>query len=271
MKFSDTETKLKTHFLEATKFTYSDGSVATVCKKIHRYSKKYINLKNRPPTVNRNEPMTKMALKRTLNRYFEKLFELDLENEKCRFLTLTISKEKYNNYKKICERFKYFIGEVREQTKKYYLGMIRFIELQQNGFFHIHCILVFNSKNFNFTSKELQKIWGWGLVDIKTIKDRFGLFDYLTNLKHSATFGTSNEFTRYPKGARIIYISPQLSRSKFENISLSSDKFARLPNMAKFEEYTKVHQYFDPITQKVRTCIDRKILIKKNSKEAEQK
>lgn len=251
--------------------TYSDGRTAIVCKKGNTGVKSAIKVRGRFPPVNRKEPMTKEALKRTLNRYFEKLFELDLEDEKCRFVTLTICNEKHNSYNKICERFKHFIGEVRAKTKKHYIGTARFIELQENGFFHIHCILVFDSKNIDLTCKDLHKMWGWGLVDVKTVKNRFGLFDYLTNLKHNATNGNDNKFTRYPKGARVIYISPQLSKSKSKNISLSPEEISQLQEVTEFEEHTKIHQYYDPTTKKVRTCIDKKILIQKNKKEEKQK
>ncbi len=246
--------------------TYSDGRTAIVCKKANKGIKTAIKCRGRCPPVNRNENMTTEALKRTLNRYFERVFELDLDDEKCRFVSLTISKEKHNSYSKICERFKHFIGEVREKTKNHYIGTVRFIELQKNGSFHIHCILVFDCKGINLSDETLQKMWGWGFVEDKAIYDRFGLLDYLTNIKHSLGNKDNSKFTLYPKGARIIYISPNLPKIKNKICSLSPEELLAFSKEMEFEWHIKTHQYFDPKTKKVSTCIDKKILIQKNKK-----
>jgi len=254
------------HLIQAQEITYSNGGKAIVCKKAVNGAKCPIKIRSRCPPINYNEPMTKEALKRILNRYFVKLFELDLIDQNCRFVSFTISKEKYNFYSKISERFKYFIGEVRAVVKNHYLGTIRVIELQANGNFHIHCILVFDSDCVDLSDKTLQKIWGWGSVEDKEIYDRFGLIDYLTNIKHNLENGNSERFTRYPKGARVIYISPNLPKAESKNISLSPAEISQLQEATEFEEHTKIHQYYDPMTKKVRTCIDKKILIQKNKK-----
>lgn len=141
------------------KITYTDGGAAYVFKKAR------LGVQNAPqkrqtfPLVNRNEPMTKTAYRRTLNRYFERLIELDLDHEKCLSLTLTIRSEQYNSYEKICDRFKHFTNEVRCSNKvgTAYVGAIRFIEVQEKGFFHIHCILVFDTANHS--GKEENKLY----------------------------------------------------------------------------------------------------------------
>ena len=142
--------------IPAKEITYSNGRKAIVGKKVINGAKSPIKKRGRCPPVNRNEPMTKKALKRTKNHNFGRLFELDLINQNCRFVSLTICKEKYNIYNKVSKRFKHFIGEVREKVKNHFIGTARFIELQKNGFFHIHCILVFDSKNIDLTCEDLQ-------------------------------------------------------------------------------------------------------------------
>lgn len=81
-------------------------------------------------------------------------------------------------------------------------------------------------------------------IFIKVVKNRFGLFDYLTNLKHNMTNGKDNKFTRYPKGARIIYISPNLPRAKSKDILLTPEEYSALQNSGEYEVYFKSHQYY---------------------------
>ena len=126
-------TNFNTNFDDTTQFTYSDGRVATICKNDRTSFQKVKISKGRPPPVNRDEPMRKAALKRTLNRYFERLFELDINDNNCLFVTLTISRQKDNDYKKVSGLFKRFIGEIRGRVKNSYIGTFRSIELKKNG------------------------------------------------------------------------------------------------------------------------------------------
>lgn len=252
------------------KITYSDGSTAYVFKKVNKH---VLNASTRWqgfPLVNRNEPMTKEAYKRTLNRYFERLIELDLAKKKCLFLTLTIRNEKYNTYEKICDRFKDFTNKVRfnKRVDNSYVGVVRFIEVQQKGFFHVHCILVFDREPVKLTWKVLRRIWGWGYVKVKSVNYLIGLFDYLTNSKHSTE--NAGKFTRYPKGARVIYITPNLPKSKSENIELSFEECAALIQKKDYIGQIKIHKYFDIATQSVRSCIDKMVLIQIFQKEVAQ-
>lgn len=252
------------------KITYADGGVAYVFKKVGSTVQPALTRRRSFPPVNRNEPMTKTAFRRTLNRYFERLVELDLEKEKCLFLTLTICNEKYDHYEKISDRFKDFTNKIRFNRKvgNSYLGSARFIEVQQRGFFHIHCIVVFNRKNVGLTWKDLRRMWGWGYVKVKPVNNFLGLFDYLTNPKHGT--GSDGEFTRYPKGARAIYISRKLPKCKSENITISSEECAALIQSDKFVGHLKIHKYFDTDTQKVRTVIDKMVLVQTIQKEVAQ-
>ncbi len=243
------------------KITYTDGGTAYVFKKANTCVHNNLTRRHNFSPVNRNEPMTKTAYKRTLHRYFERLIELDLEKEKCLFLTLTICDEKYNSYSKISGRFKHFIYEIRSKVGNSYVGTIRFIEVQQKGFFHIHCVLIFNSKNINLTWRELHKIWGLGYVKIKPVNYLIGLFDYLTNQKHNAKKEDNNKFTRYPKGAKVIYISPNLPKCKSETISISVEECSALIRNEECIGHLKIHKYFDTETQKIRVCIDKMVLV----------
>ncbi len=262
--------KFQTRLEQVRKITYADGGVAYVLKKAGSGVQNALTRRRSFPPVNRNEPMTQTAFRRTLNRYYERLVELDLEKEKCLFLTLTICNEKYNDYEKICDRFKVFTNNIKSNHKvgNSYVGAARFVEVQQKGFFHIHCIVVFNVKNIGLTWKDLRRMWGWGYVKVKTVNNLLGLFDYLTNPKH----GTENygNFTRYPKGARVIVISPNLPKCKSENITISSEEFAALVQSEKCIGHLKIHKYFDTNTQKVCTAIDKMILVQIIQKEVAQ-
>jgi len=262
--------KLQMRPEQVRKITYADGGVAYVFKKAGSGVQNTLTRRRSFPPVNRNEPMTKAAFRGTLNRYLERLVELDLEKEKCLFLTLTICNEKYNDYEKICDRFKVFTNKIRFNRKvgNFYVGAIRFIEVQQKGFFHIHCIVVFNVKNIALTWKDLRRMWGWGYVRVKAVSYLFGLYDYLTKTKH----GTENDgkFTRYPKGARVIQISQNLPKGKGENITISSEECAALIQSDKFVGHLKIHKYFDTDTQRVRTVIDKMVLVQIIQKEVAQ-
>lgn len=245
------------------KITRSDGGTAYV------FRKAYLGVHTTPPKrqsfppVNRNEPMTKSAYRRTLSRYFERLIELDLENKKCIAVTLTIRNEEHNTYEKISERFKHFTNEVRFSKKvgNSYIGTVRFIEVQEKGFFHIHSILVFDSSNINLTWKDLRRMWGWGFVKVTSVYNFIGLMDYLTNVKHGVDNNPNNKFTRYPKGAKIIYISPNLPKCKSENITLTAEECAALVSSEECIGHIKAHKFFDPTTKKVRISIDKMVLV----------
>lgn len=243
------------------KITYLDGGTAYVLKKASKGVQNAPTKRTSFPLVNRNEPMTKAAYKRTLNHYFERLIELDLQKEKCLFLTLTICSEEYNTYEKICDRFKVFTNKVRDSKKVggSYVGAVRFIEVQQKGFFHVHCILVFDREPIRLTWKDLRRMWGWGYVKVKAVNYLIGLFDYLTNPKHGAE--NEGKFTRYPKGARVIYVSPNLPKCKSEIVDISIEKCAALIQSEQYIGQAKVHKYFDTTTQSVRSCIDKMVLV----------
>lgn len=252
------------------KITYSDGGTAYVFKKSNNGVKNAYTKRTSFPRVNRNEPMTKAAYKCTLNRYFERLIELDLQKEKCLFLTLTICSEQHNTYEKMSDRFKDFTNKIRFSKKvgNSYVGAVRFIEVQQKGFFHIHCILVFNSRNIKLTWKDLRRMWGWGYVKVKAVNYLIGLFDYLTNPKHGAE--NNGNFTRYPKGAKVICISPNLPKCKSESIDISFEECAALIQSEDYIGQVKVHKYFDTDTQSVKSCIDKMVLVQILKKEVEQ-
>ena len=255
------------------KITYSDGGAAYVFKKARTNAQNALTPRRIFPPVNRNEPMTKTAYKRTLNRYFERLIELDLQSEKCLAVTLTIRSDEYNTYEKICERFKYFTNEVRGSKKVggSYVGTVRFIEVQEKGFFHIHCILVFDNENIKLTWKDLFRMWGWGYIKVKPVYYLIGLIDYLTNIKHGVDSNPNNKFTRYPKGAKIIYISPNLPKCKCETIPITAEECAELIGGGKYIGHLKSHAYLDIKTQKVRFSIDKMVLVQILNKEVENK
>lgn len=254
-------TKMQT--CNARKIIYSDGRTAYVFKKDCTTVQNNLTRQNGFPPVNRNEPMTKAAYRRTLNRNFEKLIELDVFNERSLFLTLTIREEQYNTYEKICDRFKVFTNKVRfnKAVGNSYIGAVRFIEVQEKGFFHIHAILVFNTADIRLTWKDLHRMWGWGFVKVKKVYDFSGLIDYLTNNKQGSESVFNGNFTRYPKGAKVIYISPNLPKATSENISITAQECAALVQDENTVGHIKIHKYYDSACRRVRLAVDKMVLI----------
>ena len=243
------------------KLTYSDGRTSFIFRKYYQTENLAARKINKSPPIKTNEPMTKSAYIRTLNRYFEKLIELDLNEENCLFLTLTISDAKHNSYKAISTRFKAFTNKVRFSKKfsESYVGAIRFIEVQRKGFFHIHCVLVFNRQLIKIPWKTLWRMWGWGYIKVKQVNYLIGLFDYLTNAKHGVD--DLSKFTLYAKRSKIIYISPNIPKCKSENIEMSIEKCALLFKDDRYIGQAKVHKYFDNVNQCVKTSIDKMVLV----------
>ncbi len=254
-------TKMRT--CNARKITYSDGRTAYVFKKDCTTVQNNLTRRNGFPPVNRNEPMTKAAYRRTLNRNFEKLIELDVFNERSLFLTLTIREEQYNTYEKICDRFKVFTNKVRfnKAVGNSYAGAVRFIEVQEKGFFHIHAILVFNTADIRLTWKDLHRMWGWGFVKVKKVYDFSGLIDYLTNYKQGSESVFNGSFTRYPKGAKIIYISPNLPKAISENIPITAQECAALVQDENTVGHIKIHKYYDSACRRVQLAVDKMVLV----------
>ena len=207
--------------------------------------------------------MTKAAYRRTLNRNFEKLIELDVFNERSLFLTLTIREEQYNTYEKICDRFKVFTNKVRfnKAVGNSYVGAVRFIEVQEKGFFHIHAILVFNTADIRLTWKDLHRMWGWGFVKVKKVYDFSGLIDYLTNYKQGSESVFNGNFTRYPKGAKVIYISPNLPKAKSENMTITAQECAALVQDENTVGHIKIHKYYDSACRRVQLAVDKMVLV----------
>ena len=104
-------------------------------------------------------------------------------------------------------------------------------------------------------------MWKWGFVKIKSIDDRFGLIDYLTNSKSSTKYKINSKFTRYPKSARVIYISPNLPRLKSENFLISTNEFTVLAQDAQCM-HIKTHYYIGRDTQELQTAIDKIVFVK---------
>jgi hypothetical protein len=251
--------------------TYSNGGVAYVCKRECSGIQNNPNKRCGFPPVNRNEPMIKTAFKRTLNKKFNEILELDLDNDRCLSLTLTIRSKEYNTYEKISDRFKHFTNGVRFGKKAggTYLGNVRFIEVQEKGFFHIHCLLFFDTDNIKLGWKDLHRMWGWGYVKVKTVYYFIGLLDYLTNYKDGAENPSDSKFTRYPKGARTILIMPNLPKAKDKTIDITDEEYAALLRDKNVIGHLKIHRYYDRTTGRIRTHIDKMALIKMPTKKGE--
>lgn len=122
------------------------------------------------PPVNRNEPMTKAAYRRTLNRNFEKLIELDVFNERSLFWrwlfvrsSTTLMKKSATDSKCLPTRY----GSIKRLDNSY-IGAVRFIEVQEKGFFqHSRNSLLFNTADIRWRGKTFTVCGAGDLIKVK--------------------------------------------------------------------------------------------------------
>lgn len=71
----------------------------------------------------------------------------------------------------------------------------------------------------------------------------------------------NGNFTRYPKGAKVIYISPNLPKATSENISITAQECAALVQDENTVGHIKIHKYYDSACRRVRLAVDKMVLI----------
>jgi len=133
---------------------------------------------------------------RRAKKNFRRLIEANAGLHKAtdKFLTLTFA-ENITDRTFAIKEFSKFIYKVRRKYGDF--GYIAVTEYQERGAVHFHAVLF----NFPFVPKEelprLQKMWGFGFIDLKTIKDTFKLSNYL-----SKYFTKTFEEMKHPKEKR---------------------------------------------------------------------
>jgi len=211
--------------------------------------------------VNRSENMRTSAYHRTINRKGESLAELDLNQDNCIFITLTISHEKYNNYVTMLNAFGNFMQYINRYTKEKnnQVRMIRGIEVQRkSGFFHIHTVLEFMDKPPTLSHKRLRSYWTLGAVhrNLKVdVYDIEGLLQYLTKFKAGSLKKDQKFLTYFPKGAQIIYIDKRLKKAKVSEYDLKSAAAHIEANSPKI--FSRYHIYRGKDDGKLHTVIDK--------------
>ena len=257
---------------EVEMITPTNGAPIFICKRntgVCVSSRPKLKKVRAPPLRDYSMPMTMSAYKKMLNRKFREIIRLDLEIDKCRFITFSISDKKYNSYQLLSDRFKYAINSIKEKFKGMYVGRIRVFEVHESGFLHIHCVLVFNTDKIKLSGKDLFKIWKCGYVYFEKVYDLAGLADYLTNLKNPPIDKANPKITVFKKGAKIIDISPNLPKSISE-ISNSEDvRFLRVFHDNNSTVHIKAHSYYDHLNQKLHSRIDQLLFIENETKKEE--
>lgn len=219
--------------------------------------------------IDYSQPMTRQAYARTLNRYYDKLLCLDLDEKNCMSVTLTLADEKYNTYAKIIKEYKKFKQKMDRYAWKHgknTVKEVRAIEVQKNTLhYHVHAVFVFEHLPPAIDEETLTEMWGLGSTHIaEVVYDADGLFNYLTQQKVASFDFNKAGYTRFPKGANIISMSRGLPKAVVRKVDMSLRQICDTLNTALDDGtgklMTKSHKYKDAITGELKEAIDRRYL-----------
>lgn len=156
---------------------------------------------------NYDQFMPRKDYQSTIKRWCAKLMGFKFENEKCKFVTLTLANEM--SYEELVEAFRIFIKAVHRNFGDD-VGYVRAFEFQDDSnFLHIHTMLVFADKP-TITKNWVRKHWEYGFIDCKNVTDSYGLCQYFTIFKPGNCQVKCFNATYFPQGAKIISTSNNL-------------------------------------------------------------
>ena len=183
--------------------------------------------------VNNDEPFTTVKqYEKTLSRQKSNLYNVKLDYEKCKFLTLgtdcSIGWDDMEKYvKEFITNFKYRYGNVK---------YIASIEHYEQGFnrWHAHLILIFPNTAPSLNQDWLKKHWSFGRVDIKNLYEfrEHGLIHYLTKRKESNINQEKPWLTKYPQFAKFIRTSRDLPQDEYIEKECSMEQFNNFQKQA---------------------------------------
>ena len=136
-----------------------------------------------------------------------------IDEEKAISLTLTYE-EKVDDVKQVGKDFTAFIRRLRNMVGE--CEYIYVVELQKRGSWHIHAILIFDTKAPFIACEEIESMWGKGIVDVQNMKNAMALGLYLTtDVKKDESGNTKVKgapIDKYEKGMRVFRCSRGLKK-----------------------------------------------------------
>ena len=132
------------------------------------------------------------------------------------FLTLTFAKESFDTeivYKDIDK----FVKRLRYRYKaESTIDYITVVEPHQSGQFHAHMLVKFNDvKNIYIPVLELKKMWKYGIVDIKTLKDVDNIGAYLSAYLADIEITGENVMSAVQSGSQVVVKDVGKEKKKF--------------------------------------------------------
>lgn len=148
------------------------------------------------------------------------------------FITLTYSAA-MEDIARLSLDYKNFIRKFRRRYKDIYSIYIR--EPQNNGSWHIHCIIrMVNNTPINITSEELTKMWRMGQSDVRDVYNINGICEYFNITKQHKR----HLLTYYPPNMRIYGCSKNMKIEKFRTPYSYLDKYKKSAVLT--DEHSKV-------------------------------
>lgn len=151
-----------------------------------------------------NEFMSVKDYKRLLKATHKKLWDMEFEQDKCFFITLTLDRD--INYQKLNNEFHRFLVYVKRKFGKF--EYIRAIEQQETiPRLHIHAIIQFSNKPTTFNQGIVENLWGLGICNVEPVFDIWGVLQYITKFKEHHIQKNNPYNTCFSRGARVISAS----------------------------------------------------------------
>ena len=248
---------------------YSDNRILIT---LHDFNPNPIPLplpSSRPDSISLRPPSEYMSTKdyrRLLKTTHRKLWDLEFEEDKCVFVTLTLKEDM--DYEQLNKEFHRFFVYVKRKYGKF--EYIRAIELQEKTLrYHIHCILQFKSIPMHLDTNVIEKLWGLGVCDFQRVFDLRGVLQYITKFKDQHEQKDNPNYTCFLRGSKIIstsqHFGKQIDSSSCKEIYISEDQLTSLLNyhFKKFEnedgKFVRVdeHLFFNHNTGRTEKCWDR--------------
>lgn len=136
-----------------------------------------------------------------------------IDEEKAISLTLTYA-DNENNVKQVGKDFTAFIRRLRNKVGD--CEYIYVIELQKRGSWHIHAILIFDTKAPYISCEDVEMMWGKGIIDTQNTKNAMALALYLTSdVKKDESGNTKVKgvpIEKYEKGMKMYRCSRGLKK-----------------------------------------------------------
>ena len=201
-----------------------------------------------------------------LKRTNKKLWYRSFDQERCSFITLTLSKDL--DYIQLNNEFHRFLVYVKRKFGKF--EYLKAIELQgETNRFHIHVIFQFQSKPAQINKMIIEKLWGLGVCNYEPTFDIRGNIQYVTILKDQNIQKENPTFTYFPMGAKVIstsqHFGTQIESGSYVEDYITADhlKFILEYHFKKFRDgggkFVRVdeHKFYNYQKCEMDSCMDR--------------